>query len=151
MYLKHLLHICCYSQVHKNAKMQKKHLFSVSLKDKSYSWQGGASSIQRVVGAKQSGRTPFPFPFKLGGRRVPEVSNPVSQPWGDIQPAWRSHRSHGQHCPQAGQQQHLTGKQVQTNGDVHEAQLGLNISEDNRMRGLRANAKCVFNERKVCY
>lgn len=38
------------------------------VKDKNYSWQGGASSIQRVVGAKWSDGTHFLFPFKLGGR-----------------------------------------------------------------------------------
>lgn len=46
MYLKHLLHISCYLQVHESAKMQ--NLFSVSLEDRTYSWQGGAGSIWEV-------------------------------------------------------------------------------------------------------
>lgn len=82
VYLKHLLHISCYSQVHGSARMQ--HLFSVSLEDRNYSWQGGASSIQEVVGAKQCGRTHFLSPFKLSGWRAPEVSNLVSWPWGAL-------------------------------------------------------------------
>jgi len=107
--------------VGENAKTQKEHLFSVSLKDKNYSWQGGSSSVWRVVGAKQSGGAQCLSSFRLGGGRVSEVPSPISQPWGDIQSAWRSHCWHGQHCPQAEQQQHLTRKTVQINGDVHEA------------------------------
>lgn len=57
MYLKHLLRISCYLQVHESATMQ--NLFSVSLEDRTFSWQGGAGSVWEGVGAEQSGRTHF--------------------------------------------------------------------------------------------
>lgn len=63
MDLKHLLRVNYYLKVHESAKMQQ--LFSVSLEDRNYSWQGGASSTGE--GAEQSGRTHFLSPFKLGG------------------------------------------------------------------------------------
>lgn len=63
MHLKHLFCVSSYLQVHENAKMQ--HLFSVSLQDLNYSWQGGASTVGEIIGTEQSGRTHFLPPLSL--------------------------------------------------------------------------------------